>query len=388
MTLLVLVALALQDPEPELAQDPKPEPSVVQDPKPAVPASDPTSEPVKKKKRKKQEQEGELPGAARPGPEDLKVKKPKKEDYQVDFRVGLAWEYNDNIIRLDKRDLEELKDGTKPEKFRITQPQDYIFSPWVEADLALHVLDERSTAGLRVTGHYFQVNSFASNGALNAFLKGKDFNVEYAFEPKVYRREYKNLDTGIFESAFYDDHLLEGTMKYSIERAVMLRPKIGVEARDYDAPFQYRSSVAPFVAPRAMLTLWKPLEPFLQYDFVWNSAFASGIQPDTSFIQNGVEVGLHSRLITELEMEANYRYEYRTYTTNNDPAFDPSHAGRTDHRIRMEAKIAWKPLSNLALEWSYAHWTVLSNIPGKPDLADEDSDWRRNEVLLGVTYFF
>jgi hypothetical protein len=381
MTLLVLVALALQDAEPSVAQDPKPALSGT--------GAVSTEEPVKKKKhKKKQEQEGELPGAARPHPEELKTKKPKKEDYQVDFRVGLTMEYNDNIIRLDKRDLEALADGTKPQKFRITQPQDWIYSPWGEADLALHVLGEPSTAGLRLTGHFFQVNSFASNGALSAFLKGKHFNLEYTYEPNVYRREYRNLDTGIYESAFYDDHLLEASMKFPIEKTVTLRPKVGAEIRDYDAPFLYRSSIAPFVAPRATLTIWKELEPFVQYEFVWNDAFATGVQPDTSYIQNGVAFGVHSKVLAELELEANYRYEYRVYTTNNDPSFDPSHAGRSDHRSRIETKIAWRALPNLTLEFAYAHWVVLSDQPGKPDLADDDSDWRRNEYSLGVTYIF
>jgi hypothetical protein len=381
MSLFILLALALQEPEPALAQDPGQAPS----------ASDPVplQDPVKKKKRKKkQEQEGELPGAARPSPEDLKVKKPKKEEYEVDFRGGLALEYNDNITRLDKIDLERLKDGTKPEKFRITQPDDWIYSPFAEADMALHVFGERSTAGLRVTGHVFQVNSFASNGAINAFLQGRDFKLEYTFEPNVYRREYRNLDTGLYESAFYDDHLLEAAMKFPIEKTVLLRPKLGVDIRDYDAPFQWRSSVAPFVAPRAMLTLWKEVEPFVQYDFVWNNAFTTGVQPDTSFIQHGVEGGVRSRWIRDFELEANYRYEYRTYTSTVDPAFDPSHAGRIDRRVRWETKIAWKTFSNLSVEFSYAHWTVLSSIPGKPDLEDEDSNWRRNEYTLGVTYVF
>ncbi len=381
MTLLVLVALALQDAEPSLAQDPKP----------ALSASDavPPEEPVKKKKhKKKQEQEGELPGAARPSPEDLKAKKPKKEDYQVDFRVGLTMEYNDNIIRLDKGDLEALRDGTKPQKFRVTQPQDWIYSPWGEADMALHVFGEPSTAGLRLTGHFFQVNSFASTGALSAFLKGKHFNLEYTYEPNVYRREYRDLDTGVYESAFYDDHLLEASMKFPIEKTVTLRPKVGVEIRDYDAPFLFRSSIAPFLAPRATLTVWSLVQPFVQYDFVWNDAFASGVQPDTSYIQNGVEFGIHSKLLSELELELKYRYEYRVYTTNNDPSFDPSHAGRTDDRSRIETTIAWKLLTNLTLEAGYTHWVVLSDVPGKPDISDEESNWRRNEYMLGVTYLF
>jgi len=382
MNLILLLVLALQEPEPAVAQDPQPALS----PSGASPAPDPVVK--KKKKHKKQEQEGELPGAAHPKAEDLKRGKPKKEDYDVDFKVGMTMEYNDNIIRLDKRDLEALRDGTKPEKFRVEQPQDWIYSPWAEADLALHVLGEASTAGLRLMGHLYQVNSFASNEALTAFLKGKHYNLEYTFEPGVYRREYRNLDTGVYESAFYDDHLIEAAMKFPIEKTVTLRPKIGVEYRDYDPPFLFRSSVAPFVAPRVTLTVLDELQPFVQYEFEWNDAFASGVQPDTSYLQNGVEVGLLSKIHKELELEVKYRFEHRVFTTKNDPSFDPSHAGRTDDRTRIEAKVVWKALPNLMLEASYAYWVTLSSVPGKPDLSDEDSNWRRHVYLLGFSYTF
>lgn len=385
MNLLAALLLAFQ--EPSVTQDPSP-PAALSVPD-GTPADGPTEKPKKKKKRKKQEQEGELPGAARPTPEDVKAmksKKPKKEDYEVNFRVGLMVEYNDNIIRLDKRDFEQFENGTKPQKFRITNPADWIYSPWGEVDMALHVFGEPSTAGLRVTGHLYQFNSFASNEALSAFLKGKIYSVEYTFEPNIYRQEYRNLDNGVYESAFYDDHLIEGAMKVSIEKTVLLRPKIGVEIRDYDAPFLYRSSVAPFAAPRVVLTRWKEIEPFVQYDFVWNDAFASGVQPDTSYYQNGVEVGAISKVLQGLELELRYRYEYRVYTTTN--AFDLSHDGRTDNRSRIEARVVWKLLPTLTLEASYAHWAVLSNIPGKPDLDADDSNWRRNDYMLSVAYAF
>jgi hypothetical protein len=59
-----------------------------------------------------------------------------------------------------------------------------------------------------------------------------------------------------------------------------------------------------------------------------------------------------------------------------------------DDRTRFEARAQWKALPNLSLEVSFTYWIVLSNVPGKPDLSDEDSNWRRREYLLGVTYTF
>lgn len=333
--------------------------------------------------RKQQSQE-DLPGAARPRPEDLHEEgKKKKEDYDLGFRVGMTLEYNDNIIRLDADEFREFRDGTKPEKYRIRKPEDWILSPWGEIDMAFHVLDEASRAGFRVTGHFYQANSFASNAAFTAFVKGKPYSLEYTFEPSVYRREYRNLDTGVFESAFYDDHLFEAAVKIPIQAAVVIRPKAGVEIRDYDAPFTFRSSVAPFIAPRVVLVLWDVFEPFVGYEFVYNDAFATGVQPDTSYYENGVEIGASSKVAKGLEFEVKYRFDRRVYTTDNDASFD-SHAGRTDARNRFVAGVAWKAAPGLSFEASFTQWVIDSTVKDP----DEDSDWSRRQVLLGVMYAF
>ena len=367
MSLLILCVLALQTGEP-----------VTQDPAPDVP--------VKKHKKKKQDPGQEPPGAARPTPADLE-RKPKREDYDPAFRVGMTLEYNDNIIRLDKRDVTAFEEGTNPEKFRITSRQDWIYSPWAESDLAMSALGDSGRAGLRFTGYIYQINSFASHGALAAFVKTKSYSLEYTYEPNIYRREYRNLDTGIYESAFYDDHLLEAAMKIRLD-PVLLRPKLGVEIRDYDAPFRYRTSFAPFVAPRATFPIMNELQPFLQYDFEYNLAIAAGLQPDTSYYQNGVEVGLLSKLAKTVELEVKYRTEWRVYTTTNSALVDPSHAGRTDLRTRFVAGAVWKALPGLSVDATYIRGVVDSNVPGKPDLSNEESNWRRNQYLLGFNYVF
>jgi hypothetical protein len=367
MSLLLLVLLALQ--ESQVAQDP----GILPD--------------APMKKRRKQDPGDEPPGAARPRAEDLE-RKPKREDYDPAFRVGMTLEYNDNIIRLDKRDVDAFENGTNPGKFRIQERQDWIYSPWVEADLAMGFLGQSGRAGLRVTGYVYQVNSFASHAALNAFIKSKAYSIDYTYEPGIYRREYRNLDTGIYESAFYDDHLLEAALKIPIEGVVLFRPKAGVEIRDYDAPFRFRTSIAPFVAPRATLTILEELQPFFQYDFEWNEAIASGLQPDTSYYQNGIEAGVLSKLARTVELEVKYRAEYRVYTTTNSPLVDPSHAGRRDIRTRIVAGVLWKAMPGLSVEASYIRGVVDSDVPGKPDLSNEESNWRRNQVLLGFTYVF
>jgi hypothetical protein len=369
MHLLIVLVLALQ--EAEVAQDP----------------SAPADVPVKKHKKKKQDPTQEPPGAARPTPEDLQ-KKPKRADYDAVFRVGMTLEYNDNIIRLDKRDLRALEDGTNPDKFRVEQPQDWIYAPWGEADVAMSFFGDNGRAGLRVTGYIYQVNSFASHAALSAFIKAKTYSLEYTYEPGIYRREYRNLDTGIYESAFYDDHLFEAAMKVPVWEGVLFRPKGGVEIRDYDSPFRYRTSFAPFIAPRMAFPFLPELQPFVQYDFEYNYALAVGVQPDTSYYQNGGEFGVVSKLSKEWELEVKYRAEYRVYTTSHSAEVDPSHAGRTDFRTRIVAGATWKPMPGISVEATYIHGVSDTSEPGKPDLSNEETSWRRNQYLLGFTYVF
>jgi hypothetical protein len=382
MSLLILCVLALQAGDPAVAQDTSP----------SFAQSDGATEgrpdvPMKKHKKKKQDPPQEPPGAARPTPEDLQ-RKPKREDYDPAFRAGMTLEYNDNIIRLDKKDVTAFEDGTNPEKFRIQSRQDWIYSPWAESDLAMSDLGDSGRAGLRFTGYIYQINSFATHGALTAFLKSKSYTLEYTYEPGIYRREYRNLDTGIYESAFYDDHLLEGSVKIRLSDQAIFRPKVGVEIRDYDAPFRYRTSFAPFVAPRVTFAFLNELQPFFQYDFEYNQAIATGLQPDTSYYQNGVEAGLLSKLDKTVQLEVKYRAEYRVYTTSNSALVDPSHSGRTDLRTRLVAGATWKALSSLSIEATYIRGVVDSDVPGKPDLSNEESDWRRNQYLLGFTYVF
>jgi len=372
MTLLMFALLTLQ--EPQMAQDTP----VVQDP---------SEVPVKKHKKKKQDPTQEPPGAATPKLEDLE-RKPKREDYDPAFRVGMTLEYNDNIIRLDKRDLRAFNDGTNPEKFRIEQPQDFIYSPWAEADLALGMFGTGGRAGVRVGGNIYQVNSFASHPSLGAFIKAKSYSLEYTYEPGIYRREYRNLDTGIYESAFYDDHLFEAATKIGLGDGWLFRPKGGLEIRDYDSPFKYRTSIAPFLSPRLVYAILEQLQPFVQYDFEYNYALAVGLQPDTSYVQNGVELGILSKLEKTIELEVKYRVEYRVYTTSNSPEVDPSHAGRTDIRTRIVAGGTWKPLPGLSVDVTYIHGAVDTNEPGKPELSNEETSWRRNQYLVGFSYVF
>lgn len=332
----------------------------------------------KKMKSPPQETPPERPAPAAPRPEETKI----------EFEAGLDLEYNDNVLRLSDRDVRRLEDGTKPEKFRIEEPGDFIYSPWVEAALGFALFERPAAAGLRLRAHLYQDNSILNQEEITLFARQKPLDFEYALIPEAYRREYRNLDTGQFESAFYTEHRFELGARFRPHEIVGLRPKIGLEFRDYESPFNHRDSLFYTAGLRGNVEVAEPLHVFLAYGFVLNDAFADSHQPDTSYLEHEIEPGVSVRPVPEVAVELRYRFAHRRYTTDNAPAIDPGHRGRTDDRRRLALAVRWKLSKSLAVEADYRRSSVDSDLPNDPGATDEETSWRRNEILLGVAYQF
>jgi hypothetical protein len=369
-----------------LAQDPS-LPSSTVDLEPKTESKSP-GVPAKKKKKAQADQE---PGPLQEDPDRPKpTLKARDHGQEPTFsaRVGLEAEYSSNILRLSPHDVDRLENGTNSEKFRITQPDDFIYSPWVEGTLHFRMLDRPTSAGLRVEPHFYETNTVASYQDITLFLKQKAWDVSYTFEPDVYRREYRNLDTGEFESAFYADHLLEGTAKVHALDWLIVRPRAGIEFRDYDSPFNHRDSVFLTLSPRVVAKATEWLEFSLGYDFVYNSAFATDFQPDTSYIQNGIEPGVAVRPWDPFEVEARYKFASREYTTRNSPAVDPTHRGRFEERNSFQLRARWKVSPSFSVHAAYEYTYVNSDYPFDPSKADDETSWQRDQVTIGVLYQF
>jgi hypothetical protein len=351
---------------------------------PAAPRAQETVNAPAPAKARRQDPQEEPPPGPRVGP----APKGPKEETRWRFRAGLDVEYNSNILRLDDRDVERLEDGTKPEKFRIDQPDDFIYAPWVEAAFTFPLLDGSNTTGLRFRPYLYQTNTIANYEEFTFFYKRDPVTFEYTLLPDVYRQEYKNLDTGEYESAFYREHDFELSARFAPAPPMTLKPVAGLRYRDYDSPFNHRDALGYLLGAKASVAATDWLEFGLEYEFFLNDAFASSFQPDTSYIANGLEPGVAVKPAKGLELALRYRYENRQYTTDNSEAVDPGHAGRTDDRHRWTFRTTWKVTSSLTLEAEYCRTDVDSNLPGDPSATDEETEWSRDEYILGIVYQF
>lgn len=329
----------------------------------------------------------EPPPPPPPGPDRGARPRPAAEP-AFGGRAGIDLTYNSNILRLDDRDVERLENGTRPDKFRIERPDDFIFSPWAEGSLGFPLLDAPATAGLRARAHLYQANSIANYEELTLFLRRAPAEISYTFMPDVYRREYRNLDTGEFESAFYRDHLLEAEVRARPWDAVTLRPKACLEFRDYDSPFNHRDSIFYGLGLRGGVEVAGGVELLLEYEFVINDSFARSFQPDVSYQEHSLEPGLAVRPLRGVELTARYRFADRRYTTDNSPATDPGHADREDDRRRASFGVRWRVSPAVTLEAEARFTRVDISLPHDPGATDEETSWNREEYVLGFTYRF
>ncbi len=316
-----------------------------------------------------------------------KLASPKDAAPALRVRARLEIEYTSNVLRLSEEEIDQVEDGTNPAKFRIHDVDDFIYRPEIEAALPFRLLDAEGLAGLRAIAHLYQNNSILNHPELGAFLERGGFSLEYAFQPDVYRREYRALDSGLFESAFYDQHDVEASQSLRVHEGVKLRPQAGLRFRDYDSPFNHRDAIRYQLALRGRVRVMKDLEAVAEYEVLLNDAFASSGQPDTSYLEHGPELGL-AYGPAAWEIGVFYRFAVRDYTTGNAAAVDPGHRDREENRTRLVLKAGWKITKALAVDAELTDTRVDSDRPSDAGATDEETDWERQEFVVGLRYAF
>lgn len=304
------------------------------------------------------------------------------------FRGGLDTIYDSNVIRLDDRDIDRLEDGDRPDKFRIEEADDFILAPWAEAAARFDLFGENAWGGLRIQPHFYATNDVLNYEEFTLFLRRGALSLEYEYEHDRYKREYRSLDTGLFESAFYDEHTLEGELDVPAGEIVRLEFGLALEFRDYESPFSHRDHVAFIPAADAKVALTEWLEAGLGYAIEIRNAFARSGQPDTSYVAHILEPHLQWQPAAEWTVRTAYAFEFREYTTGNSATVDPGHANREDVRRYWTLGLEWKASKSVAVDAEYRRSDADSDLPGDPSATAEETTWSRNEVVLGLTVQF
>lgn len=321
-------------------------------------------------------------------PPRLEKPKPRKSDAPVlSARGGLALAYDDNILELNGRQIDQLEGGTRPEKFRIGEPDDFVTSATIELELQAPL-----AFGLEVETHFYQESSIANYEEVRAFAK-RDFGkheakVEYSVEWDRYLRELQVVNN-VWDSAHYSEHRLELSYRHRIGEPLSIRAAFGGVIRDFDSPFEYRDQRGYFLGLRPAVEPARGWKMFVGYEYKSVESAAGSAEPDTSYDQHEIEPGVSAELMGgRLEIVLRHRFGFREYTTGNSAFADPAHVDREDDRHRTILEVRVKPGKGWSLDARYTRWAVDSDRPYDVGDPTDELGMRRQVLSIGVSYEF
>src|SRR5687767_14290631 len=162
--------------------------------------------------------------------------KQKGEELEAVFQGGILISFDDNILDLNNKQVRQLESGNRPEKFRIDEPDDLVYTPWIEVELKARLFKEPTTFGLEIQSHTYQANSIASYEEYKVSAKqgvGKhEAGIEYSVDWDCYLRELETLPDQ-WESATYTEHEAELFYRHRFAEAMTLRGAAGFALRDF-----------------------------------------------------------------------------------------------------------------------------------------------------------
>ena len=328
-------------------------------------------------------------------PPRLEKPKPRKTEAPVlSSRGGLALAYDDNILEMNEKQIDQLEDGTRPGKFKIEDPDEFVTTAGVELELQARLLQEPLTFGLQLEAHLYQESSIANYEEYRLFVKrnfGKhEARIEYSVEWDRYHRELEIVPgSNLWESAYYGEHRIEFSYRHRVSEKAWLRGHLGGVLRDFDSPFEFRDQRGYFLGLRPTVEPVHGWKIFLGYEYKSVESAAGPTEPDTSYDQHEVEPGTSVELMAgRLEISLRHRLALRTYTTGNSFLADPAHVDREDDRQRTILELRIKPGKGWSLDARYSRWVVRSDRPFDIGDSAEELGSRRQVFSIGVSYEF
>ena len=315
---------------------------------------------------------------------------------EVSFRGGTEIAYDDNILELNNRQIDQLESGTRPEKFRIDDPEDFVYSAWAEVRVKARLLQDPLVAGLQIQPYFYQSNSIANYEAYEIFVRQEfgphKIGFEYDLDRDVYLRELEIVVPGpnLWDSAHYDQHEIEAYYEHAFPRWVSLRTAVGWKTRDFESPFDFRDRDGYFAALEPRLELGRGWTAFVRYEYADLESEAGSTDPDTSYREHEVEVGAAVEVVEKrLEISLRYRIGRQDYTTSNSAADNPGHADREDRPQRIILAARGKVAKGWTLEVRYEWHDEDSDRPHDDDATtSEPGNFTRNVFVVGAAFTF
>jgi hypothetical protein len=299
--------------------------------------------------------------------------------------------YDDNPFRYSRIDLDAFRHREQPARFPIRTSDDLDANIAVGLSCGTRLLRMPGTieTGLKLHGYFSnweKTYAIADLGLNQGTWTGGRLELGYTYMPGYLLRYYRNpqtSDTGDYAACRFAEHLATLRLRQQFGALTVL-PQYGFEYDDYVPVFDHYDARIHRFGGEVRFHPVENLDARAEYEY--RSAAARGPVPDASYAQHeaGLSVTTSPRRLARFSFEAGYSFAWRSYTTLNSSAVDPSHAGRKDNTGVATVSVKYR-LADFTLAADYnLEWREV--VSAYSTSIDDIKDYRRSRLGLGVVY--
>jgi hypothetical protein len=310
--------------------------------------------------------------------------------------------YDDNLFRFDDEDVHAFEEENTNHPYDKYDKIDSV-DDWVTvSELELVLVSPRTSLGrFTIGGEYtewFHANNHVKNTReYDLYVRhrpgaGFGYEVFGSWRPDVFVRNFDSPDTAgsSLSHAHYDRYELSARAWARLAKPLRATFEYEWELDDYNSKFNERDLKADSfeVGLRWRPAAWVSLD--LEYRWTHARALAKGDEPDRSYRQSspGIELEFTAG---KLFFGGSYRYAERVYTTTNDSAVDPLHAGRRDRTHEWTAGVGYRLSEKTTVRLEYTRTKRTSRVNGlqsSTDPADVDDEFEYDANRYEFSYEF
>ncbi|HEY3396092.1 MAG TPA: hypothetical protein VGM19_00385 [Armatimonadota bacterium] len=314
-------------------------------------------------------------------------------------KLGVSLGYDDNVFQYSEADIALFRADTSPDRFGFPSVGDF-FSTW-EADAGKTIsrrgksstdldLDLRATVYRRDT----EANNWRIRvGLEHHFDASRWLRWRVYYTPRTFLRRLYDRGTGSHLPATYATKGMELAWGQRLSPLWSGQVGVGWEQRDYNQAFPERDSqaVSPFVRTTyAISDRWSSrFDLYREWSEAQGHDWAPSRHADVTYVETGGALGIRYDADQRSSYEAQWRPNWRRYTTALSPDLDPWHSGRSDRESILRLSYQRQLDRRHRVEFSWTRDDNTARVSSlAPSTTGEGLGYRENIVQVGYVVGF
>lgn len=344
-----------------------------------------------------------------------KKKKSKKRTTPLEFTVGLATTYDNNILKYSDKYLDRFMNGQDPGRFHIETYDDLIVNPSLAAGYSFNVFKKvKSKVSASISPRIYVVNSIKNwyywgIGFQQYLTKKASFKISYSYIPEFYVRHFRDdqwIDVyGYTPIAFTPYAFSKDNYGFYIQNTFFKYTRVKLTLNhalyyhnehytEYDSKdWLYGISIYQRIVRKFRVEAG--------YQFVTSDAkgYDASYQtpettmgPDATFEEDRFNFGfiwyLPKIKKRSNNLDVNFLMMYRYYSSPYPALVDPLHAGRVDHNYRVFT--TYNITLNKSLRLSVFYNWLMRDSDTKAKInsiyVSNEKDYRQDQIGIKLVY--